>query len=102
MDQFPNHQRTVGILIFEGVEVLDFCGPFEVFATTAPANEVGSRREAPLFDVITVAQTTGVVVCTGGPRVQPDATIDEHPPLDVLVVPGGRGTRCVARLRARF
>ncbi len=93
MAQPATTKRTVGILIFEGVEVLDFCGPFEVFATTAPLAGDGARGEDRLFDVITIAQTDEVVHCTGGLLVQPNATIDDHPSLDILVVPGGRGTR---------
>ncbi len=86
-------RRTVGILIFEGVEVLDVCGPFEVFATTADVSSDGDRGDERPFDVITIAQTAGLVTCTGGLLVQPNATIADHPPLDILVVPGGRGTR---------
>ena len=93
MVQPATTKRTVGILIFEGVEVLDFCGPFEVFATTAPLAAGGERGDDRLFDVITIAQTAEVVLCTGGLLVQPSATTGDHPPLDILVVPGGRGTR---------
>ncbi len=93
MADSPTTRRTVGILIFEGVEVLDFCGPFEAFATTAPLATDGTRGDDRLFDVLTVAQTAGIVSCTGGLLVQPNATITDHPPLDILVVPGGRGTR---------
>ncbi|HEV2527514.1 MAG TPA: DJ-1/PfpI family protein [Thermomicrobiales bacterium] len=84
-------RRTVGILIFEGVEVLDFCGPFEVFSVTRRHDADG--QPAKLFDVLTIAETSDVVVCTGGLKVVPDATIDDHPPLDIVVVPGGMGTR---------
>ena len=92
MDLSPTRHRTVGILIFEGVEVLDFCGPFEVFATTALPAADGSRGDRP-FDVMAIAETAGLVECTGGLLIQPNATIADHPPLDILVVPGGRGTR---------
>ncbi len=83
--------RTVGILIFEGVEVLDFCGPFEVFSVTRDPDR--TEEPAPLFQVLTIAETSDVVTCTGGLQVVPAATIDDHPPLDIVVVPGGRGTR---------
>jgi len=84
-------RRTVGILIFDDVEVLDFCGPFEVFAMARrpDANDDASR----LFDVYTIAETSRTVVCRGGLRVEPHYTIDDHPPLDLLLVPGGMGTR---------
>jgi transcriptional regulator GlxA family with amidase domain len=86
-------QRTVGILIFDGVEVLDFCGPFEVFATTAMPDAGPPDEEARPFRVLTIAERQGTVRATGGLLVQPHHTIEDHPPLDILVVPGGYGTR---------
>ena len=85
-------QRAVGILIFDEVEVLDFCGPFEVFSVARAPGEDGGD-EVPLFRVLTIAERPGIVRCTGGLLVQPHHTISDHPPLDILVVPGGRGTR---------
>src|SRR3954453_7242158 len=84
--------RTVGILIFPEVEILDFCGPFEVFASAARPTENGAS-ETRLFDVMTIAQTPDVVRCRGGLLVQPNHTLEKHPPLDIVVVPGGYGTR---------
>jgi transcriptional regulator GlxA family with amidase domain len=83
--------QTVGILIFDDVEVLDFCGPFEVFSTARPAGETGDV--APLFQVVTIAEAERTVHCRGGLLVQPHHTLATHPPLDLLVVPGGQGTR---------
>jgi len=80
---------AVGILIFDDVEVLDFCGPFEVFSVAARITE----GEPPAFTVFTVAERAGLVSARGGLRVQPDYTIADHPPIDLLVVPGGWGTR---------
>jgi transcriptional regulator GlxA family with amidase domain len=86
------NRKRVGILVFPDVEVLDFCGPFEVFSVTRLDDE--RRREEPSpFDVLTVAETPEVVVATGGLKVVPDHTLESCPPLDVLVVPGGWGTR---------
>jgi len=84
-------RRTVGILIFDDVEVLDFCGPFEVFSTARPTEDDGD--DARLFTAITIAEQDRLITCRGGLLVQPHATIDDHPPLDILVVPGGQGTR---------
>ena len=83
--------RTVGILIFDDVEVLDFCGPFEVFSVARPPGENGD--ESCLFRVLTIAEEDRIVRCRGGLLVQPHHTTAEHPPLDILVVPGGQGTR---------
>jgi len=84
--------RTVGILIFDDVEVLDFCGPFEVFSVTEFPDPDGGEARFP-FRVLTIAERPGLVRCTGGLLVQPHHTIADHPPLDLLVVPGGYGTR---------
>ncbi len=86
------NRKRVGILVFPQVEVLDFCGPFEVFSVTR-VNEGARREEASPFEVVLVAETAEPVSATGGLRVVPDVTIDACPPLDVLVVPGGWGTR---------
>lgn len=85
-------RRRVGILVFPDVEVLDFCGPFEVFSVTR-LDEARRREEPSPFEVLLVAEAEGVVKATGGLRVVPDHTIATCPPLDVLVVPGGWGVR---------
>jgi len=85
-------RKRVGILIFPNVEVLDFCGPFEVFSVTR-LDENRRREESSPFEVLVLAEHADPVVATGGLRVIPDATLDTCPPLDVLVVPGGWGTR---------
>ena len=85
-------RKRVGILVFPGVEVLDFCGPFEVFSVTR-LDEARRREDPSPFDVLVVAETPAVVRATGGLRVVPDCTMETCPGLDVLVVPGGWGTR---------
>ena len=85
-------RKRVGIVLFPDVEVLDFCEPFEVFSVTRLNEEL--RREDPSpFEVVLVAEKAGPVLTTGGMKVIPDHTLDDCPPLDILVVPGGWGTR---------
>ncbi|MET9443414.1 DJ-1/PfpI family protein [Streptomyces sp. NPDC006610] len=79
---------TYGLLVFDAVEELDFAGPWEVF--TASALLRGGADRAVL-----VAERPGPVRCAKGLRVLPDHTLDDHPALDVLTVPGGRGARLV-------
>lgn len=88
---------SVGILLFDGVEVLDFAGPYEVFSRTRLTPGIESRRseESAPFRVFTVAAATGPVTATGGLRVLPDFDASAAPPIDVLVVPGGFGTRAL-------
>jgi transcriptional regulator GlxA family with amidase domain len=88
-------QMNVGILIFDNVEVLDFAGPYEVFSRTRlePGTESRNTDDSAPFNVFTVAETQGEVSATGGLRVIPDFDFVSHPPIDLLVVPGGFGTR---------
>jgi transcriptional regulator GlxA family with amidase domain len=84
--------RRVGILVFPEVEVLDFCGPFEVFSVTR-LDENWRRQEKSPYDVLIIAENPGVVVATGGLKVVADHCLEDCPLLDVLVVSGGWGTR---------
>ena len=85
-------RKRVGILVFPNVEVLDFCGPFEVFSVTR-LNEATRRDEPSPFEVLVIAEKAETITAVGGLKVIPDHSIDTCPPLDVLVVPGGWGTR---------
>lgn len=87
-----HERKTLGILLFNEVEVLDFCGPFEVFSVTRL--DQSKRREEPSpFEVVTVAQNPGAIIATGGLSVNPSHTFATCPQLDILCVPGGWGTR---------
>ena len=78
---------TVGIFMFDDVEVLDFAGPFEVFST---ASRVHRRAAASdLFRVVLVADAPRVVRARGGLPVTAAHGMAAHPDIDVLVVPGG-------------
>jgi len=82
---------SIGILIFDGAEELDFVGPWEVFTM---ANEVSKHRgQGPVHDVKLVAESDRAVICAKGMRVLPDLTTAQCAALDVLLVPGGQGTR---------
>ncbi len=83
---------SVGIVVFDQVEVLDFCGPFEVFSVTRVDAGEGREPIAP-YAVHLVAEADTEVLTVGGMRVLPNASFDRCPLLDVLVVPGGWGTR---------
>ena len=78
--------KTFGILIFADVEELDFVGPLEVFGTFAKFFDQD-------WQVVTIAESREPVRAAKGLTVVPDRAIDDCPELDVLVVPGGQGTR---------
>jgi transcriptional regulator GlxA family with amidase domain len=74
----------VGILLFDGVEVLDFAGPYEVFSgTEGPDGQ-------PFVTVVTIGPTEEVTA-QGGLRIRPTHLLAACPPLDALIVPGGPG-----------
>lgn len=87
--------RNVGILIYDGVEVLDFAGPFEVFSRTRLVPGADSRRseESAPFQVFTVARGHSPITAIGGLTVTPRHSFADAPRIDLLVVPGGYATR---------
>lgn len=82
---------TIGLLIFDEIEVLDLAGPFEVFSVAARL--AGRRGEVAPFRPVMIAKSLDPVSARGGFRVLPDATLADHPSLDVLIVPGGVTTQ---------
>lgn len=81
-------QRNVAIYIFNEVEVLDFCGPFEVFSVTGRR---GGAGDAVPFNVYTVAERPGPVLARNSLSVNPDYMFEDCPASDIVVVPGGGG-----------
>jgi len=80
-------RRRVAILLFDDVEVLDFAGPFEVFGVArSPSGEAA-------FDVVTVALDPGELTARNDLRVVPSGTAANLSDVDILVIPGGPGTR---------
>jgi transcriptional regulator GlxA family with amidase domain len=74
--------RNLGIFLFEGVQIIDYAAPWEVFGHA-------SVNGAPAFDVYTVAQKPGTVTTAMGMSVNPKYTFANAPKIDVLVLPGG-------------
>lgn len=80
-------KRNVAILIFDEIEVLDFAGPFEVFGVT------DGLQGGDTFNVFTLSTSPGTVRARNGLKVVPNHTLEDCPPVHVLVIPGGIGTR---------
>lgn len=74
----------IGIVLFENAEELDWAGPYEVFTMAAMGMDV---------EVFTIAERAELVRCAKGLRVMPDHSFDDAPALDVVLVPGGQGSR---------
>ncbi len=80
-------KRNVAIFIFNQVEVLDFAGPFEVFSVTSELN-----NDEP-FNVYTVAERPGAIITVNGLSVNPRYSFLDCPRPDILIIPGGVGSR---------
>jgi transcriptional regulator GlxA family with amidase domain len=79
-------QRTVGIFLFNEVEVLDFAGPFEVFSITTLID----TADKP-FVVKTISETGDLISARNGLKIQPDYSFNNCPLIDILIIPGGYG-----------
>ncbi|WP_190285647.1 DJ-1/PfpI family protein [Montanilutibacter psychrotolerans] len=71
----PSEVR-VGVVLFDGVQIIDFAGPYEVFGNAG-------------FGVVTLSHDGKPVTTAMGLTVTPDASFADAPPFDVLLVPGG-------------
>jgi len=78
---------NVGIFLFNDVELLDFAGPYEVFSVTSDLND------QKLFRVFTISDDGAAIKSVNGLTVIPDFNFSNHPPIDLLIIPGGVGTR---------
>ncbi|MFP4003037.1 MAG: DJ-1/PfpI family protein [Alphaproteobacteria bacterium] len=90
---------TVGILIFDGAEELDFTGPYEIFTMS---NEVRSltKTDAPEFEVCLISRDEMPVICAKGMQVSPHCGLHARDGWDVILIPGGAGTRKLVEDRA--
>lgn len=79
----------IGIYIFDQVEVLDFAGPFEVFTTATRVFLKHAKGTNAPFEVVTIARTKAAIRARAGLVIAPDFTIENHPKLDALLIPGG-------------
>ncbi len=81
--------RTVGIFLYDEVEVLDFSGPYEVFLTASRVKTRLEQDSVKPFNVFTLASSKEPVIARGGLRILPDYTLIDHPKLDLVIIPGG-------------
>lgn len=79
--------RRLGALVFPGFELLDVFGPLEMFGYV------------PGLEIQMIGTQSGAIASAQGPRVWADGTLEETGALDILLIPGGRGTRTLAEKR---
>lgn len=80
--------KNVGIFLFENIELIDFAGPYEVFSVT---NQLNNFK---FFKTFTISKTGNSITSVNGLKVVPDYSITNTPLIDILVIPGGIGTKC--------
>lgn len=85
----------IGVLVFDDAEELDFVGPWEVFTMVNEVNAIANRP--PPHRVKLIAEGDAPIRCAKGLRVLPDLTMAQCERLDVLLIPGGMGTRREAK-----
>ena len=90
----------VGIFIFKGVEILDFTGPYEVLASTRVTSTVLNKnnvndiyKHPSPFKVFTIASKNKMIETSGGLKVMSNYSFLDAPNFDILIIPGGKGTR---------
>lgn len=88
-----------GIFIYNNVEVLDFAGPFEVFSTAARVKSRQTENDAPFFNVFTIGEKKPLIIARGGLKIIPEYDINQHPDIDLLIIPGGVVTEEMAKDR---
>jgi transcriptional regulator GlxA family with amidase domain len=81
--------RNIAIYVYDEVEVLDFARPFEVFATASRGFGRLNPDAPKPFRVFTVTAKSAPIAARGGLVVHPEFSFTDHPPIDVLLVPGG-------------
>ena len=84
--------KTVDVLLYDGVDELDFCGPYEVLASCRRLVD-GKWSEKPAFHVQTVADGRKTVQCAHGLCVLPEKSLAQAFEADIIIVPGGPGAR---------
>lgn len=87
-------KKNVAILVFDDVEVLDFAGPYEVFSVT------DELLEHQVLHTFTMALKPGTVRARNGLKIVPDFTLENCPSPQIIIIPGGAGTRPLLHMPA--
>ena len=82
-------KKRIGIFVYDDAEVLDFAGPFEVFSVTS------QLEDHSLAEVFILAPEQEVITAVNGLKIMPDYSIHHHPPIDILILSGGQGSKVV-------
>lgn len=79
--------KNIAVLIYDDIELMDFCGPYDVFSM---ANKMNGKK---LFNIYTVAEATGDIETQNGLIVKAKYSVKNCPEADILIIPGGKGAR---------
>ena len=91
---------NLGLFIFNDVEILDFTGPYEVFSATRYTSKTLTKnnieeiyKTSSPFNVFTISEKQKSIITKGGLKVTSDYIFSNNPVMDILIIPGGIGTR---------
>ena len=90
MSETPSIHR-VAVALFEGFTVLDVYGPVQAFASCRVVQADGKRR--PFFEIFTMARESGQIKTGEGPATWAEWSFEKAPDYDILLIPGGFGSR---------
>src|SRR5215207_8762724 len=83
-------RKRIGLVLFNGITALDLIGPAEAFGC---AQQGPDGATTPAYELVVLGLSGQVCVAENGVRLSPDCRLDETPPLDTLLIPGGVGLR---------
>jgi transcriptional regulator GlxA family with amidase domain len=84
------NRRRIGIVLFDGITALDLVGPADAFGS---AQRGPASAPEPAYEVVVLGLSRRACVAESGVKLTPDCTLEQAPPLDTLVIPGGSGLR---------
>ena len=88
--------RTIGIVAFDGVEIIDLTGPMEVFALTNIGLQQSGAQTETAYQFLVLAREAGLITASCGLKIQADVSYaDPLPDIDTLIIPGSPDVSCV-------
>ncbi|HSB74611.1 MAG TPA: GlxA family transcriptional regulator, partial [Terriglobales bacterium] len=93
--------KTIGVIGYDGVQALDIAGPVDAFSIAASHLAAQGGNGAAAYEVRVLGVSRRAFTAESGMAIRPHGSLKDAPPLDTVIVPGGRGLRLQAATRAR-
>lgn len=86
-------KKTIGILGYDSVQALDIVGPADAFSIASSHLGTGRAGSAPAYEVLVLGLSPRAFVAESGITIRPHRALDSAPPLDTVIIPGGKALR---------